>query len=220
MSMDREADVAHVRRQLRIIGILSAAHDAGLTPLPTLHLHTIAYFADALAPVWGLRILDAQLLKRRDGPLSPTFQKDVDGLVGRGVITPTSVRHVTDSDGTCRLDASYVLHDKFASPIVQAAESFAEQAQQLVFVREVVHAISGLGALGIREASASDAAYGDDVVDVGSFVDIAGTHTGANLTARVAMRIGQLMSSEVNLTSSEMVHLYVREVYNRVSRAA
>jgi hypothetical protein len=209
-----------LRRQLRILAILSGGDRAGLTPLPAAELHAIAFFADALAPVWGLRILDAELLKRRSGPLSPLLQEDLDALVGRGVVVPQNVRHVRDADDSWRLDADYELNAPIAWPILRKAMTFATQAAQVRLTEEVVLAVSALGSEAISEASRSDAAYGDLLVDDGDVVDI-GTKGGeSNLTARVALRFGELMEQQVDLTPAEMVHLYVRQLDKRIRRAA
>jgi hypothetical protein len=206
-----------VRRQLRITAILSAAQDAGLSPLPVAELHAVAYFADALAPVWDLRILEEQLLKRKTGPSSPTLQHDVDRLVGRGVVIACSLRHRADRSGRWRLEASYVLHSAHASRILASAKSFPEYAAELEFVSEVVHAMSGLGLLGIAKATNSDAAYGNRLVDTGNLVDIGASE---NLTAQVALRFGDLLEPQVDLTAAEMVHLYVHQLYKRLQHAA
>ncbi len=217
-------DVARIRRQLRVIAILDGAERAGLVPLPAAQLHAIAYFSDALAPVWGLATLDGELLKGRDGPFFPTLQDDLDLLVGHGVVLVDSVEHEQDKDRRWRLAAEYRLHASFAQPILEAAESFAELAAQLEFVRELLHALSGLGMLGIESATAADAAYGDAVVDFGDVLDLGGSDGAESLnrTARVALRFGTVMSAstDVELSPPEMVHLYVRELYKRRSDAA
>ena len=212
--------VSRVRRQLRIVSILSAAEIAGIAPLPTVPLHTIAYFTDALAPVWGLRIFDAQLLKRREGPMSPILQHDVDLLVTRGVVTAQDTHHVRDGDRAWRLDARYALNGPYAEPILAAVDRFEAQAQQHAFVSEVVNAVSGLGLDGIAKASSTDAAYGDVLVDFGGLLDIGGSARESNLSAQVAFRFGQLSQPRANLSSSEMVHLYVRQLYARLTSAA
>jgi hypothetical protein len=211
--------LARSRRRFRIVSILDGAHRAGLTPLPLLNLHAIAFFADALAPVWGIRILDAQLLRRSEGPMSPEFQADVDRLVGKGVVQPCSVRHVLDEDGRWRLDAHYQLNYGFGLAILETASAFENQARQLRFVHEVVHAVSALGEDAIDLATTSDAAYGSDFVDVGGIVDIA-SNGKTNESARTASRIGDLMMPEVALSSAEMVHLYVRELHKRMGLVA
>lgn len=213
--LDEEA-LSHLRRRVRLIGILSAAEEAGLVSLPTQQLHTVGYFADALAPVWGLRILDARVLKLRAGPTSPLLQADLDRLVGIGVVIVSAVRHIEDADGLWRLDADYCLNRTLAQPILDKARTFERFATELDFLREVIFALSGLGAMGILSAGTSDASYGDEMIDLGGMVDIAGDESEPNATARVAIRFRELLQPEIALSDSEMVHLYVRELYRRL----
>ena len=205
---------------MRVIAILDSAERVGLVPLPTQPFHTIAYFADALAPVWGLRILDAQLLKRREGPLSPTFQHDLDSLVGRGIVVPHDVSYVSDQDGKCRLYASYSLNRPFVEPILARAAGLPTPAEELAYTREVVFAMSGLGPQALPTASTSDATYGDALIDFGAILDLTVSDRRPNPSVRVALRFGELMRPRLRLSDSEMIHLYVRELYRRVSYAA
>ncbi len=216
MSAVAEADsLDHIRRQLRVIGILTAAGEAGLIPLGARQLQTVGFFADALAPVWGVQILDAQLLKRRDSPNSSVIQADIDRLVGLGVLIATDIRHSEDADGLWRLEANYALNAEFAEPILAAARQFDTYARELAFLAEVVLALAGFGALEINRASNLDASYGDAIVDPGSMVDLANAE--GNRTARVAVRFGELVSPDISLSDSEMIHLYLRELYKRLS---
>jgi hypothetical protein len=208
--------VAHIHRQIRLVGILSAAEAAGLVPMPAQQLHAVGYFADALAPVWGLRILDAQVLKLEEGPTSPLLQADLDRLVGMGVVVASAVRHVENSERLWRLDADYSLNQDFSQPILDKARSFERYSTELNFLREVVFALSGLGAMGIISAGNSDASYGNEMVGPRGMVDIAGRESEVNPTARVALRFKELMHPNIALSDAEMIHLYVRELYNRL----
>jgi hypothetical protein len=76
------------------------------------------------------------------------------------------------------------------------------------------------GLLGILSASASDASYGDDVIAFGEVVNLESRRDYVNPSARVARRFGELMADDAALMPAELVHLYVRELYNRLSRAA
>lgn len=209
--------LSHVRRKLRVIGILFGAYRAGLVPLSAHSLQTACYFADALAPVWGVRILDARLLKRRDSPNSPVIQADVDRLVGVGVLVATNVRHREDADGLWRLDSDYTLNPGFAEPILEAARGLEKYEHEINFLGEVVLALSGFGALNIDRASASDASYGNEMIDPGGMVDL--DAVDGNQTARVAMRFGELAPPDFSLSDSEKVHLYLRELYARAGTA-
>jgi hypothetical protein len=205
---------------VRVITILAGAQRAGLVPLPLPQLHSIAYFSDALAPVWDLRILDAHLLKREAGPRSPKLQQDVDRLVGMGVLLPRDVKHLRDPDGKWRLHAAYVLHATFGDRILKRIEAFKRFAEERRYVQEVVYAMSGLGLLNIANAAAEDATYGNELVDVGDVVDVRDDVTGENQTSRVARRFGELLAARTDLSSAEMIHLYVRALNERIQRAA
>lgn len=211
-----------VHRRLRLVGILAAAAESGLTPLPAREVHAVAYFADALAPVWDLKVLDPRVLKQSDGPLSAPLQRELDWLVGRGVLVPFSVSHRADAEGNWRLSADYALNEEMAEPIVDAALDLPAFATEFQFLREVVFSMSGFGAIGISSASAADAAYGSKSVDFGNLVDVDPDDWGRegrelNPTTQVALRFGELMAPEVHLTKAEKVHLYVRELSRRLA---
>jgi hypothetical protein len=214
-----EGELDTVRRNFRIIAIVRAAERCSLAPLPSDQLQTLAYLADALAPVWDMPILDGRRLKRRSGPLSPTLQYDVDRLVGRGLLEAQQVRHARDEDGNWRLEARYSLNHALCEPILALARKLPMHAAQLTYVREVVYAASAFGARDVAEAALGDAAY-SDLAD-GSVVDLAPWRPGAmNASTEVALRFGELMSGELTLGQAEMIHLYVRAVYKRLPHAA
>jgi hypothetical protein len=205
----------HVKRQLRVIAILAGADGAGLAPIPARDLHIAAYFTDVLAPVWGLRILEAQLLKRRGGPMSPALQSDLDLLVGRGVVAAENVGYEEDEPGRWRLEASYRLNDDLARPILDAAETLPDIAHQLAFTREVLLALSVLDVAEIAEAPSSDATYGSLLVDFDDVLNVG----DQSATVQVARRFGQLQP-EIDLSAPEMIHLYVRALHEKLVRDA
>jgi hypothetical protein len=151
--------------------------------------------------------------------MSPLLQHDVDGLVGSGVIEARDVRHVRDEDGNWRLDARYRLHHEFADRIIEHAQLLEGQAAQMSYVREIVYAASALGGERLTEAPSGDAAY-SDLAD-GSVVDLAPWRPGMlNASTRVAFRLGDLVGEELKLGRAELIHLYVRALYERLPRAA
>lgn len=210
-------DLQRTERKLRLISILDACRFAGLSPTSVATVHTIAYLADALAPVWDLPILNGQILKRRRYPFFPTLQRDLDQLVGQGVSQVSRVKYVPNEDGGgWELDAHYSLESEFAERILAVARSFELQEKKLKFIREVVYAASGLGPNGIATLGEIDAAYSDPLVDVGAIVDL-DTESGLkNATAQVALRFAKLAPDFRDLTNPELVHLYVRHLYARM----
>lgn len=212
---------SQLERRLRLLAILRGSDRAGISPLALSYLHTVAYFADALAPVWGLRILDAQKLKRSGAPMSPVLQRDLDRLVGIGVVTATNVEHVRDDEERWALQADYSLNALLAYPIVEAALSFEWQADHFGFVEEIVFAVSALGASGIQTATGSDAAYGDPMVDIGGLLDLRPwPEDRTNRAVRFAKRFGTLLGEDITLTSGELIHMYVRHLYQQVQDVA
>jgi hypothetical protein len=213
-------ELQQTERKLRLIAILDACRLAGLSPTNVTTLHTIAYLADALAPVWHLPILNGQILKRSQHLFFPSLQRDLDMLVGHGVVHVSRVRYVQSEDGNgWQLDAHYTLESEFSERVLSVARSYERQARKLKFVREVVYAASGLGADGIDDLGRIDAAYSDPRVDVGGVVDI-DTESGlTNATARVALRFAKLTEDSRELTEPELVHLYVRHLYARMQVA-
>ena len=206
-------------RQLRLLGLLDAAEKIGAVPLPLVPLHTVAYFTEALAPVWNLPILDGQILKRTR-PYYPSLQADLDSLVGTGVVVASGVQY-TREDQHWRFNANYALNRSLANRILEVAETFPIRAEELAFVREVVYATSGLGLEGLRSVSDFDATYSDPLVDVGGMLEIElDPGEGENLTAQVALRFGQLLGAETTVSTAEMVHLYVRRLYSRMQPVA
>lgn len=210
-------ELTQVRRQLRLIALLDAADQMGLTPLGLEPVHTVAYFVDALAPVWGLPIIDGQILKQ-NRPYYPSLQSDLDHLVGIGVVEVSSVRYLLEGD-RWRLDGNYSLYRPFADRIIRAASDLEEQACVMKFVHEVVFATSGLGLEGLQLAAEVDATYSDPSVDVGGVVEVE-RDSRPNPSVAVALRFGDLLGCDSELSTAEMVNLYVRQLYARMQQVA
>lgn len=213
-------ELTRIRRRVRAVTIIDAAEAAAMSPIALPTLHAIAYFADALLPVWGLRVGEARLLKRAGGPLSPGFQGDIDALVGEGVLFATSVRHVGDGDGEWRLDAEYRLNRAFADPVLDAIAEHPEQQEIAGAIKEVVLALSSIGIDSALSVTDTDATYGDALVSVGDLIELEPPSGIANPSTRVALRFSALAPDDHRLRPAEMAHLYVRELYRRVLNAA
>jgi hypothetical protein len=213
-------ELQQTERKLRLLAILDSCRHAGLSPTSIAVVHTIAYLADALAPVWDLPILDGQILKRKRHPFFPALQRDLDLLVGQGVVQVARVRYLPSEDRNgWQLDAHYMLESEFSERILSVARSHELQARKLKFIREVVYAASGLGSNGIDNLGEVDAAYSDPLVDVGGLLDIDTAPDRTNATAEVALRFSKLTQDSQDLTNAELVHLYVRHLYARMQVA-
>lgn len=214
-----EPDYQPLKRKIRLLSILDSGEAAGITPLPVLSVHMIAYFADVLAPVWDLPVLDAVVLKRVKRPFFPRLQADLDSLVGRGIVEVTRFEYLRTDGGEWRIDADYVLNRRFSDPILAEARRHSQQAEGLEFVREVVYAVSGFGTSGIEDLGLADAAYSDPFVDVGGVIDVAESRGESNASVKIALRFRELVQDTSTLSDAEMVHLYVRHLYSRMQVA-
>jgi len=208
-------ELSALRRRVRLVLLIHAAEQAGLAPLPIRRLHILAYLSNVLAPVWDLPALDGKVLKRQGGPFYPALQRDLDGLVGRGLAIVSGLTHVQNEDKRWRLDASYKLNPEFARPILDCVAGFEEEGNLLGFVQELALALSALSDGEIDAATTEDATYTDPLVDLGNVVDFAEWQT-KNYTANAANRFERLIPSGARAGAGEKVHLYVRHLRARM----
>ena len=206
---------ASIRRRIRLVVLLQASAEAGIEPLPTMRLHAVAYLANVLAPVWDMPSVDGAILKRSGGPFYPDLQRDLDRLVGLGVVAVADLKHVRIDDNHYRVEASYRLNLRMAAPILDYLETLADEAEAAHFVRELVLALSSLSDEEIDRAVTEDATYSnprvgpDNVIDFGEWVE-------TNYSAAAAEKVGSLIPTGAVVGASEKVHLYVRHLRRRL----
>lgn len=214
-SSPEEAFAGAIRRRVRIVILLQASAEAGIEPLPTLRLHAIAYLANVLAPVWDMPSVDGAILKRSGGPFYPDLQRDLDRLVGLGVVRVADLRHVRLDDTHYRVEASYRLNPAMAAPILEFLETMPAEAAAAHFVRELVLALSALSDEEIDRAVTEDATYSnprvgpDNVIDFGEWLE-------TNYSVAAAQKVGSLIPTGAVVGPSEKVHLYVRHLRRRL----
>lgn len=210
-----EAIAASIRRRVRIVVLLQASAEAGIEPLPTMRLHAIAYLANVLAPVWDMPSVDGAILKRSGGPFYPDLQRDLDRLVGLGVVRVADLRHLRLDDSHYRVEGSYQLNPPLAEPILEYLEMLPGEAAAAHFVRELVLALSALSDAEIDRAVTEDATYSnpkvgpDNVIDFGEWLE-------TNYSAAAAQKVGSLIPTGAVVGPSEKVHLYVRHLRRRL----
>lgn len=213
LSMDYASSI---RRRVRLVIILDAAERAGLAPLPIMRLHTIAYLANVLAPVWDMPAIDGKILKRQGGPFYPALQQDLDRLVGQGVVAVSNLTHVDTGKGRWRLEGTYKLVGEMAQPILVFLEELADERRAAQFVRELVLALSALSDQEIDAVGREDATYADPRVGLGNVVDF-GEWSKQNSSANAAERFASILPTQSHVSASEKVHLYVRHLQRRMA---
>jgi hypothetical protein len=209
------SQVAIIRRQLRLIVLLDAAEGAGLIPMSILRLHTFAYLANVLAPVWDMPAQDGKVLKRRGGPFYPALQKDLDRLVGMGIAVISDLGYSLDESKRWRLEGCYKLNRKLADQIIDKARQFEDEELSSNFIRELAFALSALSDEELDRAMTEDATYSDPLIGVGNVVDF-DEWRRLNYTANAASELGDLMPNGTQATLGERLHFYVRHLRTRL----
>jgi hypothetical protein len=211
----RKDELGALRRQVRLVVLLDAAQKAGLTPLPILRLHTLAYLSNVLAPVWDMPALDGKVLKRQGGPFYPALQRDLDRLVGAGVAVISALGHVLDEDERWRLEGQYRLNPTFADRIFRHVLSFEAERRLTTFLQELAFALSTLSDDDLDKAMTEDATYSDPLIDVGNVVDFAEWQR-KNYTANAARYFNNLIPGGLRASPGEKLHFYVRHLHSRI----
>ena len=206
-----------LRRRLRLVSLLHAAEEAGLTPLPVLRLHTLAYLSNVLAPVWDLPVLEGKVLKRRGGPFYPALQHDLDRLVGMGMAVISGLGHRIDEDDAWRLEGSYELNPELANDVLSCLREFEDENGLLAFFEELAFAVSCLSDREFDKAMTEDATYSDPLTGIGNVVDFAEWRKN-NHSANAAQRFEEAFPQGLRATPGEKLHLYVRHIHARISR--
>jgi hypothetical protein len=204
-----------LRRRVRLLVLLRAAENAGLVPLKILRLHAYAYLSNVLAPVWDLPALDGKVLKRRGGPFYPALQRDLDCLVGLGMVAISGLGYVRDDDKRWRLEGSYRLNHSFTDAPLRHFLTFEEERRLASFVQELAYALSALSDKDFDQAVSEDATYSDPLVSFGNIVDFEEWRR-TNYSANAAREFENLIPREGQATLGEKLHLYVRHLHRRI----
>lgn len=208
-------DLDALQRRIRLVALLHVAENAGLTPVPILLVHTLAYLSNVLAPVWDMPPLDGKLLKRRGGPFYPAMQRDLDRLVGMGVAIISRLGYLPDEDGRWRLEGEYSLNRVLAEPILEAVSQFELERRLVSFLQELAYAFSAMGQEDLNKAITEDATYSDPIIDIGNVVDFAEWRK-LNYSANAARTFEELLPGGTHASPGEMLHFYVRHLQKRV----
>jgi hypothetical protein len=208
--------IAATREQVRLILLLDAASRAGLVPLDVRTLHTFAYFANVLSPVWDMPPMDGSVLKMQDGPYYPVLQHELDRLVGIGIARISNLGHDADDEGRWRLRGAFRLNDHLAAPILAVIETFEGEAVVHAFLVELALALSGLPRELAACASMQDATFADSLTENGNVLDF-GEWKVRNYSSNAARRFRDLTSAGIVATQAELLHLYVRHLRLRLT---
>jgi hypothetical protein len=217
-----------MRQRSRAIQLLEAAEGAGITPMRSNRLHSFAYLADVLSPVWNLPAFDGKILKIEGGPHYPDLQKELDRLVVLGIAQVSQIRYVVRPNGGARIDAFYSLNLDSAElhPILdflgagQLERSLDSRDFQVhTFLRDLAGALATVSDDDIETAASVDATYADQRVDLSNIIDFGqwSTDIGTdNLSLRTVEHFYEFLPEHARLTGGEKLYLYASFLERRI----
>ncbi|WP_168879727.1 hypothetical protein [Rhizobium sp. P28RR-XV] len=199
--------------QVRVVRLMGALIEAGMEDVTLEDFHAFAFFADALAPVWGNLPPVGDVLKDEDGPHYPALQRELDVLVGRGIVT---VSHLSPDDrgGRWRLDITFSLDLERAYAWLSIADQMPDEDQDLAgFLAELAYSFVEIPTGSRDDAARLDAAWSAPETSVGRFVELDGrSPTGRavpNHSVEAARRFQAYAPAGVVLTPAEQTSLYM-----------
>ena len=202
-----------LRRKTRLLMLLDGMEQAGISPISVRHLHTYAYLANVLAPIWSTAPLDGSLLKLPGGPFYPALQSELDRLVGLGLARISDLGHAEDENGRWHLTGTFSLNQRLASRVLEVINSFPEEREIQQFLREIAYAVSALSDREFDLVPDDDATYSDETISYGNIVDF-DEWRKTNYSANAAFHFRTVY---VEAMRSELIHLYVRHLRRRIN---
>ena len=199
--------------QVRVVRLFSALVEAGLEEVTLEDFHAFAFFANALAPVWGTLPPLGEVLKDEDGPHYPALQRELDFLIGRGLVT---VSHLSPDDrgGRWRLDIAFSLDLEYAGAWLAIADQMPDEDPGLVtFFADLAYSFVEIP-IGRRDTAARvDAAWSAPEASVGRFIELSGRSPSGravpNHSVDAARRFQAYAPEGVVLTPAEQTSLYM-----------
>ncbi len=205
-----------LRQQVRLLVLLDAARAAGLSPVPVMRLHIIAYMSDVLSPVWNLTPYEGEVYKRSQGPFYPELQHDLDRLVGRGMVNVERITHVSVGNDRARIDAHYSINRDLAGEVLDHLPLLPQEEEPTVFMRELTLALSSMSDDDIDRAFEQDATYSNRKIGNKNVIEFQEARE-LNYSANAAAAMGNLVPTKAVVGAGEKVHLYVRHLRARLN---
>jgi hypothetical protein len=188
--------------------LIDAASRNGITPLSKLRFHRVAYLANGMSRVLGIRAADERIVKHRRGPFYPDLQWHLDRLAGQGLIRMRGVRHFSDPDGSW-MDAEYSMLPRGVE-VVETLCQLDERRQLAAFHLEIVRAFAAQDDDLLDEIALSDVTYADPKWATNAVINFSRRHD--NLSAQLAESFANLAPDPRALTMHDKIVLYVEYI--------
>lgn len=195
-----------VKDRLRLVLLLDACEAADLTPIPLMRFHALAFLANVLSPVWSIESYDGKILKRKEGPFYPELQRELDLLVGLGLVSICNVGTHADN-GVNRLHGAFSLNSQRCEDLLSTASTFHSESTLRTFFRRLTFASSRLRAQ-LESVVGSDATWSDPRTGTGDIVDFS-EWSRANYSAYAALAFDSVAKAPKSSIANKL-QLYLR----------
>lgn len=210
----REA-IAPVSLQSRLILMLVSLERAGLSPVSFEQVHSFAYFANVMSPLWNLDPIQGAVLKRKEGPFYIELQDALDRLIGSGAVEVVSMSYA-QVEGGARIAAMVRVSLPKVAPVLSALASMPDEIEAGRFIEELAFVFSEIDP-GLQDDSVQvDATYSAPSSPEGRVVDFAEfKETARNFSVPAARRLQAYAPPGVTLSQAEELVLYMRLIKKR-----
>lgn len=196
--------------------LVDAAARNGLTPISKLRLHRLAYLANCLSPVYGIRPNDERIVKYKRGPYYPVFQWHLDRLVGQQLLQLSKVRYFNDEYGAW-MDASYAVA-KRGVLLAHSIFATAEMKGLSEYLLEVAKAFAFRKDESLDGMALADLTYSDQRRAGGSVIDFSDPAT--NLSVLGAHSFVSLVRDPRLITEEDQIYLYMEYLGKTIATAS
>jgi hypothetical protein len=171
MSLD---ELQRIKKSVRLLQLLNAAENAALTPIELRKLHSFAYLADVLSPVWMLLPFEARLAKTGKSPYFPDLQRELDLLVASGLVQVTQLNY-TRLASRVNFTACYALRyeSENVSAILGMLNDDEEGLKEQNYLFQLANALATLRDDDIAAAATEDASYSDPALSLQDYIELA-----------------------------------------------
>jgi hypothetical protein len=198
--------------QVRVLRLLSALIEAGVEDVSLEDFHAFAFFAEALAPVWSVGSPLGGVLKEEDGPHYPALQRELDRLVGLGLVTVSRLT-AEDRGGRWRLDVKFSINVEAVAAVLAVADSMPDEDPNAAeFLMELAFSFADIP-VGLRDDAARvDAAWTAPGAATGRIITLSsatGSSGPANYSTQAARHFQKFVPEGVTLSPAEQTSLYM-----------
>ncbi|WP_372072876.1 hypothetical protein P7L75_11605 [Tistrella mobilis] len=204
-----------LRIRARVLQIMAALERAGATPISNRDLHSVAYLANVLSPIWDVEPLETSVLKDREGPRSIAFEHEIDLCIGQGLLVVASLR--PDPENPTRLDATYRLNARVARPILDSITLLPDEQSVEHFLNELAFALAEIQPEARDDAALQDASWSNPAVAEGRIVDF-GQHSqraAVNPSYNAAQAFQRFAPEGMKFNRAEKLLMYMRLLKRR-----